>query len=122
MEESKSKVPRVLSVFTLAMINVAAIGSVKNWPVTAEYGFSSIFYFVLAALIFFLADFLRCRRTGDGMAEKRRGVRLGQRGIWPSDRLFSNLAVMDRKCDLVSDDFIFHRRDHRLYFRPLSFK
>ncbi len=36
------------------MINVAAIGSVKNWPVTAEYGFSSIFYFLLAALIFFL--------------------------------------------------------------------
>lgn len=38
----------------LAMINVAAIGSVKNWPITAEYGFSSIFYFLLAAVIFFL--------------------------------------------------------------------
>lgn len=36
------------------MINVAAIGSVKNWPVTAEYGFSSIFYFLLAALVFFI--------------------------------------------------------------------
>lgn len=48
------KTTRVISVFTLAMINVAAIGSVKNWPVTAEYGFSSIFYFVLAAIIFFL--------------------------------------------------------------------
>lgn len=54
MAAGKSHVPRVLSVFTLAMINVAAIGSVKNWPVTAEYGFSSIFYFVLAAIIFFL--------------------------------------------------------------------
>jgi putative glutamate/gamma-aminobutyrate antiporter len=48
------RIPRTVSVFTLAMINVAAIGSVKNWPVTAEYGFASIFYFLLAAMIFFL--------------------------------------------------------------------
>ena len=44
--------PRMLTVFSLAMINIAAIGSVKNWPVIAEYGFSSIFYFLLAAIIF----------------------------------------------------------------------
>lgn len=49
-----SKTAKSLSLFTLAMINVAAIGSVKNWPVTAEYGFSSIFYLLLAALIFFI--------------------------------------------------------------------
>jgi putative glutamate/gamma-aminobutyrate antiporter len=54
MEKPFRNVPRTLSVFTLVMINVAAIGSVKNWPVTAEYGFSSIFYFLLAALVFFL--------------------------------------------------------------------
>jgi putative glutamate/gamma-aminobutyrate antiporter len=47
------KIPKVLSIFTLAMINVAAIGSVKNWPFTAELGFSSLFYFILAALLFF---------------------------------------------------------------------
>ncbi|HEY2809955.1 MAG TPA: APC family permease [Rhabdochlamydiaceae bacterium] len=45
---------RTISVFTLAMINLAAIGGVKNWPVTAEYGFSAIFYFLLAAIIFFI--------------------------------------------------------------------
>jgi putative glutamate/gamma-aminobutyrate antiporter len=54
MQENVRKAPRIISVFTLAMINVAAIGSVKNWPVNAEYGFASIFYFILAALIFFL--------------------------------------------------------------------
>jgi glutamate:GABA antiporter len=53
MEETP-RIPRTLSIFTLAMINVAAIGSVKNWPVTAEYGFASIFYFILAAIVFFL--------------------------------------------------------------------
>lgn len=45
---------RCLSVFALAMINLAAIGSVKNWPITAEYGFASIFYLLLAALVFFV--------------------------------------------------------------------
>lgn len=48
------KFPRTLGVFTLAMINVAAIGSVKNWPFTAEYGFASIFFLLLAGLVFFL--------------------------------------------------------------------
>lgn len=50
----KSISQRTLSLFTLTMINIAAIGSIKNWPVTAEYGFSSIFYFLLGALVFFL--------------------------------------------------------------------
>lgn len=54
MGDSSPKIRRTLSVFTLAMINMAAIGSVKNWPVTAEYGFSSIFYLLLAAVIFFI--------------------------------------------------------------------
>ena len=43
-----------LSVFFLAMINMAALGSVKNWPTTAEFGFSSICFFLLATLIFFV--------------------------------------------------------------------
>lgn len=47
------KFPRSLSVFTLAMINVAAIGSVKNWPFTAEYGLGAIFFLLVAALVFF---------------------------------------------------------------------
>ena len=45
---------RSLTVFMLAMINVAAIGSVKNWPTIAEYGFASVFYMLLATVIFFL--------------------------------------------------------------------
>jgi putative glutamate/gamma-aminobutyrate antiporter len=45
---------KTITVFTLAMINMAAIGSVKNWPTIAEYGFSSLFYYLLAAIIFFI--------------------------------------------------------------------
>ncbi len=43
-----------LSIFMLAMMNVAAIGGLKNWPTIAEYGFSSLFLFLLATLVFFL--------------------------------------------------------------------
>ena len=43
-----------LRLFSLAMINLAAVGAVKNWPVTAEFGFSSVFYLLLAAVIFLL--------------------------------------------------------------------
>jgi glutamate:GABA antiporter len=50
----KKKPARVLGLFTLVMINVAAIGGVKNWPVTAEYGLSSVVYLILAAVIFFI--------------------------------------------------------------------
>ncbi len=43
-----------LRLFSLAMINLAAVGAVKNWPVTAEFGLASIFYLLLASLIFLL--------------------------------------------------------------------
>jgi len=43
-----------VTVFMLAMINVAAVGSLRSWPSIAEYGFSAIFFLILAALIFFI--------------------------------------------------------------------
>ncbi|NGX38658.1 MAG: hypothetical protein K1000chlam2_01834, partial [Chlamydiae bacterium] len=64
------KIPKVLSVFTLAMINVAALGSVKNWPFTAEYGFASLFYFILAALVFFFPISLVSAELATGWPKK----------------------------------------------------
>lgn len=43
-----------LGIYMLAMINVAAILSIKNWPMTAEYGATSIFYFLVGAILFFI--------------------------------------------------------------------
>lgn len=43
-----------LRLFSLAMINLAAVGAVKNWPLTAEFGFSSLFYLLLASIIFLI--------------------------------------------------------------------
>ena len=43
-----------IGVFTLAMINVAAILSMKNFPALAEYDFSLVFYLSAASLLFFI--------------------------------------------------------------------
>ncbi len=45
---------RVITAFALAMINVAAIASIRNWPAIAEFGFASLFFLIAAALIFFI--------------------------------------------------------------------
>lgn len=49
---SVSKKP--LSVLSLVAINVIAIDSLRTLPFSAEYGFSAVFYYLLAALIFFI--------------------------------------------------------------------
>ncbi len=45
---------RTLTAFTLAMINVAAVVSLKNLPFMAEYGWAMIFYYCLAAVTMFI--------------------------------------------------------------------
>lgn len=49
---------KVLSVFALVMINVIAVDSLRTLPISAEYGASLIFYYVLAGLGFFLPTIL----------------------------------------------------------------
>ena len=52
------------------MINVAALGSVKNWPFTAEYGVASLFYFVVASLLFFFPVSLISAELATGWPKK----------------------------------------------------
>jgi len=49
---------KVLSVFSLVMINVIAIDSLRGIPMGAHYGFAIIFYYVLAGLTFFIPSAL----------------------------------------------------------------
>lgn len=49
-----ARLSRPLTVFSLAMINVAAVSSVRNWPTIAEYGFASLFFLLFAIVIFFI--------------------------------------------------------------------
>ncbi len=48
------KKARNLRVFTLTMINIAAICNIKNFPLSALYGLSTLFFYGLAALIYFI--------------------------------------------------------------------
>ena len=52
------KQPMRLSVFTLAMLNVAAIASLRGLPSNAELGMSSVFFLVFAAVVFLIPSAL----------------------------------------------------------------
>jgi len=80
-----------LTVFTLAMINIAAIGSVKNWPTTAVLGFSSLFFFLLATIVFFIPTALVSAELATGWpriggvfvwVKEAFGHRLGFLAVW----------------------------------------
>ncbi|TAK76026.1 MAG: amino acid permease [Gammaproteobacteria bacterium] len=58
-----------LSVFSLVMINVIAIDSLRTLPMGAEYGFSLVFYYLLAALTFFLPTALVAAELATGWPE-----------------------------------------------------
>lgn len=58
-----------LSVFLLTMICLATILSVRNWPVAAEYGFSSIFFLLASVLIFFIPCSLVSAELATGWPE-----------------------------------------------------
>jgi glutamate:GABA antiporter len=49
-----SNPPRVIGIFALTMIAVAAIISLRNLPLTANYGLGSIFFYVVAGITFFI--------------------------------------------------------------------
>ena len=82
---------KIISIFTLVMINLAAIGSIRNWPTIAETGLSSIFFYLLAALIFFLPTALVSAELATGWPKiggifiwvrEAFGQRLGFLAIW----------------------------------------
>lgn len=58
-----------LSVFGLVMINVIAIDSLRTLPMGAMYGFSLVFYYLLAALVFFVPVALVAAELATGWPE-----------------------------------------------------
>jgi putative glutamate/gamma-aminobutyrate antiporter len=72
---------RVLSVFMLAMINIAMIASLRGLPTMAEYGLSSIFYYVLAALVFLVPTSLVSAELATGWPQE------GGVFLWVSEAL-----------------------------------
>jgi len=54
MEKSSPAGKRSLGVFTLAMMNLAVICTLRGLPLMAEEGFSLIFYYLATILIFLI--------------------------------------------------------------------
>jgi len=82
---------RSLGIFALAMISVAGIFSLRSLPMMAEYGLGSIFFYAIAALIFFVPSALICAelatawpKTGGVYVWIREafGPGIGFLGIW----------------------------------------
>ncbi len=61
---------RVLSVFSLVMINVIAVDSIRTLPMAASYGFSIIFLYFAATCLFFIPTALITAELSTAFPEK----------------------------------------------------
>jgi amino acid transporter len=50
----KSSSNRIISVFVLAMLNVSIMASLRNLPLVAEFGYSSLFFFFIVGIGFLI--------------------------------------------------------------------
>ncbi len=81
---------RVLTAWTIALINVCAICNIKNFPLLAEYGLSIIFFLILSAVFFFIPVALVSSELASGWPERgvytwvkeALGPRMGFLAIW----------------------------------------
>jgi len=61
---------KVLGVFSIVMINVIAVDSLRSLPFSAEYGFSLVFFYCIALLTFFLPIALVSAELATGWPNK----------------------------------------------------
>lgn len=71
-EQKKGSVvsPLKMSIFTLAIMNITAVVSLRGLPAEAEYGLSSIFYYVFAAIFFLIPVSIVAAELATGWPEK----------------------------------------------------
>lgn len=86
-----TKDPKSLGLISIALISVAGIFGLRNLPLMATYGFSSITWYIIAALIYFIPSSLVCAELATGWPEyggmyiwvkKGLGHKLGFLSIW----------------------------------------
>ena len=61
-----------LGVFTLAIMNVTAVVSLRGLPAEAVYGLSSAFYYLFAAIVFLIPTSLVAASTMSSPRSSRR--------------------------------------------------
>ena len=63
-----------LGVFTLAIMNVTAVVSLRGIPAEAEYGLSSAFYYLFAAIVFLIPTSMVAAEMAAMFQDKQGGV------------------------------------------------
>lgn len=71
---SNTKQIAKLGVFTLAIMNVTAVVSLRGLPAEAEYGLSSAFYYLFAAVVFLIPTSLVAAELAAMFKDKQGGV------------------------------------------------
>lgn len=79
---------RTINVFFLTMINLATILSVRNWPITAEYGLASLAYLFVAVTLFFIPASLVSAELATGWPHK------GGVFVWVKEALGHKLGFL----------------------------
>ena len=65
---------KVLGIFALAMINVAAVLSIRNFPSMAEFGWSSIGWYIIGTILFLIPLSLAGAELATMLSDKGGGV------------------------------------------------
>ncbi|MBM3193129.1 MAG: amino acid permease [Chlamydiae bacterium] len=80
-----------INVFVLTMINIATILSIRNWPISAQYGLSSVVFLSLALIFFFIPAAMVSAELATGWPQKggvfvwvkeALGHRMGFLAVW----------------------------------------
>ena len=66
----KLKQTKSLGVFALVMINIIAVDNLRSLPFSAAYGFSLVFYYLVAAIVFFIPIAVVAAELATGWPEK----------------------------------------------------
>ena len=75
-----------LGVFTLAIMNVTAVVSLRGLPAEAVYGMSSAFYYLFAAIVFLIPTSLVAAELAAMFQDKQGGVFGADAGYHSSSR------------------------------------
>ena len=60
---------KTLTLFSLVMINVIAVDSLRSLPISAEYGFSLVFFYIIGGLFFLIPTALVAAELATGWPE-----------------------------------------------------
>ena len=105
-----------LGVFTLAIMNVTAVVSLRGLPAEAVYGLSSAFYYLFAAIVFLIPTSLVAAELAAMFQDKQGGVFRWVGEAYGKKWGFLAIWVQWIEYDLVSDRIDFRCCIHRLYW------